>query len=268
MVKVGTLLVLVIASIILDASRAATDDVVMDDMVLSKQQYEEHFGESLGKNGFFVTPMQDYRWENKTVRIVFDKYVWPERQEEFKQITELISSKTCIKFVYNFNRQKNPNYLYIRNNTNFQCKTAIGYHGPGNQTLDWSRGKCNVLHLLLHSLGFFHMHQTPDRDKYVLINYTNVRDEAVKNFYKYTKKVLSYWNTEYDYLSLMGYHIYQFSKSKDKLVTMIPKDFSYVHTMGRQTTWSEGDIKRVNGMYNCPKQPPGPIWTNPDLSPV
>ena len=35
-------------------------------------------------------------------------------------------------------------------------------------------GPETVAHELLHSLGFMHEHQRPDRDQYVTINYTNI----------------------------------------------------------------------------------------------
>jgi Astacin (Peptidase family M12A) len=45
-----------------------------------------------------------------------------------------------------------------------------------------SRG--NIIHELLHALGFEHMHITYDRDEYVDINWDNIKENFHLNFKK------------------------------------------------------------------------------------
>ena len=60
------------------------------------------------------------------------------------------------------------------------------------------------MHELLHSVGFFHHHMRPDRDRYLTIHYENIRNEYKSQFNKLTKaqdKLL----TPFDYQSIMIY---------------------------------------------------------------
>ena len=60
------------------------------------------------------------------------------------------------------------------------------------------------MHELLHSVGLFHHHMRPDRDRYLQIHYENIRNEYKGQFKKLTKsqdKLLA----PFDYQSIMIY---------------------------------------------------------------
>lgn len=61
-----------------------------------------------------------------------------------------------------------------------------------------------VIHEMLHTLGFLHMHTAELRDDFVRINYNNIIPKARKNFEKY-KTFVSMYGTQYDYRSIMHY---------------------------------------------------------------
>lgn len=58
--------------------------------------------------------------------------------------------------------------------------------------------KCNIIHELLHVLGFYHIHIAADHDNYININFNNIRTDRKNNFDKITRDV-SMFNTVYEY---------------------------------------------------------------------
>ena len=157
-----------------------------------------------------------------------------------------ISSLSCVKFEAADENSKN--FVFITKGPG--CSSAVGNLRQGQQNLKLSHlcERGNIIHELLHTLGFLHMHvsekevkvkgfffefylQTaPQRDDYVKIVYGNVEPQALKNFEKYTAYV-SMFNTQYDYRSIMHYRREAFGVDKDK-PTIIP--FEPVKSMGQR----------------------------------
>jgi len=59
----------------------------------------------------------------------------------------------------------------------FSCYSGgVGYHH--NHHVNVSIGSCHktgaVMHEVLHTLGFFHEHNRPDRDNFVTIHFDNI----------------------------------------------------------------------------------------------
>ncbi|KAK3853980.1 hypothetical protein Pcinc_039507 [Petrolisthes cinctipes] len=62
----------------------------------------------------------------------------------------------------------------------------------------------SVIHELMHALGFGHEHNRQDRDQYVTVDFTNIREEARQYFTKYTSESgFTADNLDYDYTSIM-----------------------------------------------------------------
>lgn len=55
------------------------------------------------------------------------------------------------------------------------------------------------------------MHSAPDRDNYVTIYWQNIVERQKHNFGKYTNSQVSYFNTTYDYGSVMHYPKWAYS---------------------------------------------------------
>lgn len=235
-------------------STAESNEVELDDMILTKQQYEEDFtGKGFGRNGILTTRTKIYRWPKNTVPIGWDIFLNTGGRRKVKAAAKIISDASCIKFEYNFTPQKYPNYIFVRNNSINQCKSHVGFQNIGRQIMEWSP-QCNFVHTLLHVLGFYHMHQTPTRDQFVKINLNSAEPRFRKNFYKLHPKRASLFDTPYDYYSIMHYPQYVFSQKPGEWKTIIPLkgDKNTPNVMGQQFAWSAGDIKRLNNMYRCP----------------
>lgn len=80
--------------------------------------------------------------------------------------------------------------------------------------------KFTIVHELLHSLGFFHMQSSWDRDDYVEIVWENIQEGRDGNFEVYGDDEVTHFGVPYDYGSVMHYGRYFFSANG--LETIIP----------------------------------------------
>jgi hypothetical protein len=127
----------------------------------------------------------------------------------------------------------------------------------------------------MHTIGFYHEQQRPDRDEYLTINYQNIIPGKIiipKNSKDFNYLLNLGWdfafnvetNTKtfdlpYDYYSIMHYHSTAFSVD-GKLETMVPKQDGVVLL----PTWEKADdkllsptdIKAVQIFYNCAQTEP------------
>lgn len=106
-----------------------------------------------------------------------------------------------------------------------------------------------MIHELLHALGYIHMHNRPDRDRFVNIAWKNIQPNFFREFAKVNPSIFSNLGTPYDFNSIMHYNSLAFTKNG--LRTIIPKDSSYTDVIGQRYGLSEGDIKRINIKYKC-----------------
>lgn len=182
--------------------------------------------------------------------VILDEH-FDELQIEFiEAIIREINTVSCVKFVV---RTTEVNYIQIRFNS-LTCQSEVGCKGKGRQYV-FLNNHCmkrnDILHELMHVLGFFHEHSRPDRDKYIEIKWENIFDDNKKNFklvnfYKpnYYHKI--YENTTYDFTSVMHYESRAWSKNKKE--TMIPRNKS---VKIKANGLSELDVLKINRLYNC-----------------
>lgn len=109
--------------------------------------------------------------------------------------------------------------------------------------------KGHVMHELLHALGYIHMHNRPDRDRYIKIFLNNVHPKFIKEFDKVNSGVFNYYGTHYDYNSVMHYDSKAASKNGGR--TILTRDSNYLNAIGQRVSLSLGDIRRINVKYNC-----------------
>lgn len=160
---------------------------------------------------------------------------------------DAIESETCIRFKP---RKSATDFINIFSGR--YCKSNLGRTG-GAQELSLNWKKCLregiVIHELLHALGFIHMHNRPNRDKYVKILWKNINPSFFKEFDRVNPHMFNYYGTSYDYQSIMHYSTIAFTKNGGQ--TIIPKDENFIGEIGHKTELSEGDIRRINTKYNC-----------------
>lgn len=156
-------------------------------------------------------------------------------------------NKTCIRFVPKEVDDKDYVKIYPANG----CWSSCGKVG-GEQGLSLGKGcmvKGVVQHELMHAIGFAHEHSRADRDDYVTINLENIEPGFVFAFDKYTWNDFQNLSLPYDYLSVMHYPSWAFSKNKKP--TLEAKDPKMTPVIGQSKGLSDLDVEKINRLYNC-----------------
>ncbi|XP_037795098.1 zinc metalloproteinase nas-8-like [Penaeus monodon] len=134
------------------------------------------------------------------------------------------------------------------------CYSHIGRVG-GPQPLSlgffcvrwWDQG--TIYHELLHSLGFFHEHNRPDRDNYVEILWDNISSGQDKNFRKRSYSTVELIDLPYDFDSVMHYNPYAFSKWYFLAPTIKSRAKGASFKRAKKPTTS--DYNKLNRLYRC-----------------
>jgi len=161
---------------------------------------------------------------------------------------EKIQSRTCIRFV---ERTNQVDYISVENRRG--CYSYLGRTG-GRQVLSLYRWGCVhsgiIIHEFLHALGFNHEQTRSDRDKYVQINWQNIK-HGLGFKSQFSKRNTYNLGTNYDYSSIMHYGRYAFSKNRWPTITPVPNPSVKI---GQRRGMSETDILRINRLYNCEEE--------------
>ena len=174
---------------------------------------------------------------------------------------QLLTNKTsgCISFRPRV--EADETYLSIINSEG--CWSSVGRVFTGAQELSLQNntdGSClsiktgtgTVVHELLHAVGLNHEQSRQDRNNYVTINYQNI---SADNYHNFDKEDGNYYNTSYDYYSLMHYAAYDFSTNGQP--TIVPKDTSVPLTdpalRPKDLLMTNSDILGVERFYQCPE---------------
>lgn len=162
---------------------------------------------------------------------------------------KVIEKNTCIKFI---RRTNETDYIDIISDDG--CWSYVGRQG-GDQSISLENPGClargTIQHEVFHALGYDHMQNHEDRDKFIDINWKNIREDEKHNFEPLRSDV-SNFNTSYDFLSVMHYPTNAFAIDR-KIKTMTPKEEynEFKDLMGQRTSLSKDDARRLNRMYSC-----------------
>ncbi|KAL0850275.1 hypothetical protein ABMA28_012115 [Loxostege sticticalis] len=220
------------------------------DMLLTPKQHRAVHAAKMQRNGLLGGAK---RWPERTVVYYIEEEDFDE--DQIKMIEggmADIANKSCIKFVP---RASDKEHAVIIQGSANGCFSNVGFTTPDedddgevNQVLNLAKG-CfrhgTVVHEMLHTLGFYHMQSTYDRDDYVKIVWENIKAGTEHNFAKYTNDTVTDFGVSYDYGSVMHYSDTAFSKNGNK--TIIPlKDDAVI---GQRNGLSESDILKLHRMY-------------------
>ncbi|XP_034425620.1 high choriolytic enzyme 2-like isoform X2 [Hippoglossus hippoglossus] len=188
------------------------------------------------------------KWPKRGTRVtvpvaISSRYSRSERNTIIRGLVSFHRS-TCIRFVWRRYRWQRD-YIYFYSGSG--CSSNIGRKG-GPQLISLKKNACVVNHVvqheILHALGFHHEHKRSDRDRYVRINWGNIKPSKKHNFKR--ARTNNLW-TRYDFNSIMHYGKNFFSKNGKP--TIVGRNPSQV--FGRARSMSRNDILRVNRLYRC-----------------
>lgn len=158
-----------------------------------------------------------------------------------------IESRSCIRFK---ERDDEDDFVILRSGSG--CFSSVGKKG-GMQTVSLGRGCANygiILHELMHVIGFYHLHQRHDRDKYLDIHWENINPLYMSNFKLLAPEHIP-MDEKFDYHSIMMYGDTSFSRDSES-ITMTPT-FNGVRILdpAYKTGLSDIDVRSINRMYSC-----------------
>ncbi|XP_077562034.1 astacin-like isoform X1 [Haemaphysalis longicornis] len=186
----------------------------------------------------------------------FGKYDYV--KETVEEAMEYIQSRSCVKFE---KRNGQENYINIAYRQG-RCASNVGMQG-GEQTIALDPSLCpdlgQLLHELLHALGFFHEHSRFDRDKYVTVHWDNIDPITNRSFELKPETEADPLGQEYDYKSVMHYPHDAFSTKPDASTLTPILEGVDVNALGegyRDSFLTDTDIKKLNILYTCGQQAP------------
>jgi len=106
-----------------------------------------------------------------------------------------------------------------------------------------------IIHEILHALGFFHEHSRPDRDEYITIDFSNVREGMHHNFMKLNSREWFNMSIPYDTNSVLHYSGYAFAANRN-FPSMVYKDTTEA-VRAQRVGLSNWDTAQVCVSYRC-----------------
>jgi hypothetical protein len=183
-------------------------------------------------------------WTNGNVPYIVSE----ELSESIDAIHEAMSViQEATNGIVNFSERGNEeNYLSFEKG-NQNCYSYVGMRG-GKQKVSLSTrcGVGEILHELIHALGFFHEQNREDRDQYLEVHFYNIDEKFHPQFKKIPNSWQHLFNTDFDFQSIMLYPPTAFSMyDGDYSMTTVEGD-PYEKQVG---ILSESDINRIKMLY-------------------
>ncbi|XP_055354380.1 uncharacterized protein LOC129600023 [Paramacrobiotus metropolitanus] len=146
-----------------------------------------------------------YRWPNGTVFYYLSRGMTSTMRNRVREamLNITIETNNCITFQSSINETA---YVRIALERRKGCSAEVGrIRRRQKMQLDSDCQVHDIVHELLHVLGFFHEHTRPDRDNYVFVNRSNIYDSSLQNYDKRPENQTTQLNLPYDFASIMHY---------------------------------------------------------------
>ena len=190
------------------------------------------------RNGRFEIGFKSKKEWFENSDLYHTKGEWKKFEKELRKAIEDFESKTSLKFVdiSENSSKKWPHWIqfigYPNSTSDLSgCQSYLGRQGDpaspikgdGGQSISLGVGcvsKTNIIHEIMHALGWVHEQNRPDRDDYVEIIDTAIKG-GPKGTYSYEFIREKRGNTSgspYDFSSIMHYHEEAFSSHGEKTI--------------------------------------------------
>ncbi|XP_049593675.1 astacin-like metalloendopeptidase isoform X1 [Syngnathus scovelli] len=220
------------------------------DLVAKALEYTENNPETLAglmddavAEGDMLLP--DYRnaanrpWPSRHIPYRID-YELGYRSNDIDAALKMVTFHTCLSF---HQRTSEADYLFFK--SGFGCASYVGFMGGKQEVHVGATCKVgNIVHEVLHALGFFHEHTRLDRGKYINILSGNIMQGHHKNFEIQPGET---FQLPYDLPSIMHYGSNFFSANGQPTIVAKVRD----DNMGQRVAMTHTDVQRVRLLYNC-----------------
>ncbi|CEG06135.1 Astacin-like metalloendopeptidase [Strongyloides ratti] len=169
-----------------------------------------------------------------------------------KKALNLLEEYTCLKF-------SNPKNLFqiptgIRFLPSNKCSASLGKIVDKGWLMIYVGKECEntlgIIRLIIRSLGIIYEHCRMDRNFFIKVYEKNIAQSSKEDFQIFKETYIKQIFLPYEYGSLMHFGMY--TGSKNKMITLTPKDIHYKHTVGQQDFLTFNNVKALN-MHYCSK---------------
>ncbi|MCY4524090.1 MAG: M12 family metallopeptidase [Halobacteriovoraceae bacterium] len=227
-----------------DGNIYITDAVVEGEHLIAHGDIIVGSSRNVGKYGddkeALIMPVPSF-WPKGIIPFVIEKNL-PQENLVKKILTEM-NSLTHLRFIV---RTNEINFVKFKKGPR-NCYSHVGMIG-GEQfvSLGLRCGRKEILHEIMHTVGFFHEQNRMDRDEYVQILWENIAEEHWPQFQKIKTQFWEKFNFPFSFNSILLYPSRAFSQH--------PRDYSIVTVDGTPfssvNNLSSEDIARINKIYS------------------
>ena len=180
------------------------------------------------------------------------------------RVFRLFETVTCLRLVpRTFEKD------YVRITPAGRCSGEVGRRG-GRQRISlphWCLSFSHAAHELMHTAGFWHEHQRPDRDKYVRVLWDNIKPRHRRADYGlrvWEELGEGSWLGPYDYHSILHYSGRGSAVDRSKPTMVARQDGIKLGGSGNLT---DIDVWKINTQYHCWQRGQNALFEFEDQSP-
>ena len=214
----------------------------LGDMLFSKEQVESFYP---GTKAAFRTETSA-RWTGVVKYYISPDFTTTAKNAIRSGISMVERVVTSITFQESASRLSSNGINFIATlDTN---NSPVGKQSINNINLQYNLNIAGTAaHELLHSLGYFHEQSRTDRDSYIIINYSNIKNKKEHNFQTFSQEGYNGKNFgAYDYQSIMHYGSWDFAKDTS-IPTITKLDGSCFEK--QRTHLTSGDLAALDRLY-------------------
>lgn len=214
--------------------------IAQGDLLISQNQLVEETKNSEFRLAFFKRV--NY-WPNNTVPFFIDPSL---TGEPILEAISVLHRHTNLRFIDHIDE---TDFIYFKPTERRVCLSYLGRQG-GEQEILLNPSYCrmgNILHEIMHALGFVHEHSREDRDEYVNIHWDAIHPDKQGQFQKLSSDISLPYSFElaFDFDSVMLYSSRAFTIGPRPGMTK--KDGS--EFAANRTNLSFGDVEKINAVY-------------------
>lgn len=125
------------------------------------------------------------------------------------------------------------------------CFSMIGKYTGGQEISVDNCSKTEIMHEIMHTLGWVHEHSRTDRDQFIKVDESRIQEDSKGEYaISYFDWIGTKIKTPYDYNSIMHYNKKDFSKNDEDVFS-----YTFPYEEYKKTTFSKTDLQELDIYY-------------------